>query len=400
MITVLVFALGLLAAVLISERARRTVLSTAVLFLALGFVAGTGVLDVVVVRPGDPLVSRIAEVALFVVLYTDGMHAGLADIRRAWRLPGRALLLGLPLTLLMAAGFARYVIGLPWLDALLLGAALSPTDPVLAAAIVGREDVPRRLRHLLNVESGLNDGLALPVVVVLVAMLGHRETDVAALLGEVVAGIAAGVVIPWIVLRLERSRLFGAAERYEPLTGAAIGLTLFATASVTHANLFLAAFVGGVTVATVGPDARRAVRAIGDAGAESLKLLALLVFGALLSPPFLADIPPAGYLFAALMLFAVRPAALAIALFGAPLSWREWLAAAWFGPRGFASVVYGLLIANAGLERGDELFHVIGLVIAASIVLHSSTDVLLARWIERGGDATEPRASLSEPPIG
>jgi NhaP-type Na+/H+ or K+/H+ antiporter len=389
-IALLVFSVGLVAAVLVSKRAQRTVLSTAVLFLALGVAVGTGALDLIAVTAGDPIVSRVAEVALVVVLFTDGMQAGLGDIRRAWHLPGRALLLGLPLTLVVAAVVARVVVGLPWLEALLLGAALSPTDPVLAAAIVGREEVPRRLRHLLNVESGLNDGLALPVVVVLIAVLGPSDASVGALLLEVAAGIALGVAVPWLVLWLIERRLFGVAEPYEALTATAIGLLLFSIASLTHANLFLAAFVGGVTVATISPETRRAFHQLGDAVAELMKLAALLFFGALISPRFFAEIPVSGYVFAALMLFLVRPIALGLALVRTDLSWREWLAATWFGPRGFASVVYGLLIANAGLAAGDRLFHLVALVTAASIVLHSSTDVWLARWVARADAGAEP----------
>ena len=391
MITLLVYALGLLAAVLISERADRTVLSTAVLFLGVGVAAGA--LDLIVVAPRDPIVFWVAEIALFVVLYTDGMHAGLTDIRRAWRLPGRALMLGLPLTLLVAAAVARYVVGLPWLEALLVGAALSPTDPVLAGAILGREGVPRRLRDLLNVESGLNDGLALPFVIVLLAMLGRGEPQVLALAVDIGAGIAAGVIVPWVVLALERAPAFGATRTYRPLAGFAIGLGLFAVTSLTHANTFLAAFVAGVTVASVSPESREAFRALGDAMAELMKLFALLLFGALLSPAFLAGIPMSGYAFALLMLFAVRPIALGVAMLGARLSWREWAAATWFGPRGFASVVYGLLILNSGVPNGDRLFHLIGLVIAGSVLLHSSTDVVLARWLEssRAPAGADPR---------
>lgn len=100
------------------------------------------------------------------------MRVGFKDLRSAWRLPGRALLFGLPLTLALTAVFAHYIVGLPWLESLLLGAILAPTDPVFAAAIVGREEVPGRLRHLLNVESGVNDGLALPFVLVLLALTG------------------------------------------------------------------------------------------------------------------------------------------------------------------------------------------------------------------------------------
>ena len=121
----------------------------------------------------------IAELALFSVLYTDGMRAPVRDLVSAWRLPGRALLLGLPLTLLGTALLARYVVGLSWAESILIGAALSPTDPVFAAAIVGREGIPSRLRFLLNVESGLNDGLALAIAL-FHSSLSLREWLVAA----------------------------------------------------------------------------------------------------------------------------------------------------------------------------------------------------------------------------
>ena len=133
----LVFAGALLLAVLVSELPHRSVLSTAVLFLVVGFVAGSGVTDLIDFDTGDPLVREIAEIALFAVLFTDGMRTGIRDITSAWRLPGRALLLGMPLTIAVIAVFAHFVAGLSWLEATLVAAVLSPTDPVFAAAIVG-----------------------------------------------------------------------------------------------------------------------------------------------------------------------------------------------------------------------------------------------------------------------
>jgi NhaP-type Na+/H+ or K+/H+ antiporter len=381
MTAVLVYALILVVAVLVSRLAQRTVLSTAVLFLAAGFAAGDGALGLVVLQAQDHIVGTIVEIALFTVLFTDGMQAGLRDVARAWRLPGRALLLGLPLTLLAIALAGRWIVGLPWLDALLVGAALSATDPVLAAAIIGRPEVPGRLRHLLNVESGLNDGLALPIVLVLLGILGRGEFRPAGLLGEAALGVALGIAVPWVIVRLEQTRLLGAAPRYEPLMAFAVGLLLFAGGALAHANLFLAAFAGGAALATLSPDLRKAFHEFGETLSELLKLAALLVFGALMSPAFLAEVSLSGYVFAGLVLFLARPLALAVALLGSRLDWREWAAAAWFGPKGFASVVYGLLILKAGAERADLMFHLIALVTVMSIVAHSSTDVLVARWL-------------------
>lgn len=135
MVAVLVFAVCLFIAVLVSKRANRTVLSTAVIFLFAGFFAGDAAFGFVSLAPDDPVVVTFAGLALFSVLFTDGMRVGLRDLASAWRLPGRALLLGLPLTLLGNALLAYYVAGLPWAESFLIGAVLSPTDPVFSAAL-------------------------------------------------------------------------------------------------------------------------------------------------------------------------------------------------------------------------------------------------------------------------
>ena len=181
----LAFAAVLLLAVLLSGLAHRTILSTAVLFLAAGFVLGEGTTGVLDLTADSPIVATLAELALFAVLFTDGMRVGWPDLRRAWRLPGRALGWGLPLTLGITAIAAHYIVGLGWPESLLIGAILAPTDPVFAAALVGNDKVPHRLRHLLNVESGVNDGLALPFVVLFLAIAaGSQDLHLGALASE------------------------------------------------------------------------------------------------------------------------------------------------------------------------------------------------------------------------
>lgn len=383
MVGVFVFASILLLAVLISAQANRSVLSTAVLFLVAGYVAGGGGIGLIQITPENAVVATLAELALFSILFMDGMRVGVNELVSAWRLPGRALLFGLPLTLVGTALLAHFVAGLSWAESFLLGAILSPTDPVFAAAIVGRKEVPARLRQLLNVESGLNDGLALPVVVAMLAVAADTPVPLGEVGGEVVLGLVLGIVIPWMAIRLGQSRMFAIHTSYAPLHAFAIGLLVLSAASVTKGNEFLAAFAAGITLATIGPEVRQAFHQFGELLAEILKLAALLVFGALLTPRFFHEIPWNGYLFAVLVLILVRPAALALALWGGGLKWREWFVAAWFGPKGFASVVFGLLVLKSGLARANELFHLAAVVIIASIVAHSSTDVLLARWFRK-----------------
>ena len=385
MVALLAFAVTLLVAVLVSGLAHRTVLSTAVIFLAAGFAVGEGALNLVLLQPRAPLVTTLADLALFSVLFTDGMRVGVRDLTSAWNLPGRALLLGMPLALVLMALAGHFVVGLPWTESFLLSAVLSPTDPVFAAAIVGREDVPYRLRHLLNVESGLNDGLALPLVVVLLAAVEHGELDVGEVLVRLALGVALGVIVPWAAIQLERSRFFAASTAYEPLNAFAIGLVVLAVASLTGVNAFLAAFSAGVTIASMSPAIRDAFHRFGELITELLKLAALMVFGIAIAPTVFAELPLASWAFVALALLAVRPVAVGLALLGSGISTLERIAAAWFGPKGFASVVYGLLILRSHVPRSEHLFELVAVVVTVSIAAHSSTDVVVARWFRKAG---------------
>ncbi len=385
MTTLLIFATVLFIGVLLSELAGRSVLSVAVLFLVVGFVTGRGVVGWIQLDPRDPVVRLLAELALFSILFSDGMRLNLGEFTAQWRLPSRALSVGLPLTLLGTALLGRYVAGLTWLDAFLVGAILSPTDPVFAAAIIGNEDVPSRLRYLLNVESGLNDGLTLPIVLALVAAVSSEALQASHLAGELALGVVLGVLVAWVGCRIEKSRFFAVAHGYHPIFAFAIGLLVLSLGQLTSANIYLAAFAAGITIATMRTDLRDEYQQFGEILAELLKLSALLVFGALISPAVLRMVPLSGYLFAVLALLAVRPVAIFIAMFGSGLGWRETITAGWFGPKGFASVIFGLLIIQGGVPGADHLFHLIAVVVAGSMIAHSSTDVLFARWFADRG---------------
>jgi NhaP-type Na+/H+ or K+/H+ antiporter len=375
----LAISITLVGAVLVSALAHRSVLSTAVIFLGAGFFFGEGGLHWFALSIEDPIILTLTELALFSVLFTDGMQIGLQELTSAWYLPGRALILGMPLTMLLIACSARWILGLAWLQAFLVGAALSPTDPVFAAAVVGRAEIPFRLRHLLNVESGLNDGLALPVVLALIAALSDSPNDVVQVLWELILGIVLGFLIPFTISRLEQSRFFQASKDYEALIIFSVGLLLLSICKFIHANEFLAAFTGGITVATVSPQLKASFHEFGELLTELLKLSALFVFGGLLSPAFFSTLNLQSYLEAGVILFLVRPLAIGTSLLKSGLGMKENIVASWYGPRGFASVVYGLLIFKSPFAGSHYLFHLIGLVTAVSIVLHSSTDILVVK---------------------
>ena len=382
MIPILIFAVVLFLAVLLSGWAERTILSIAVLFLIAGFLAGPGVLHLIAVEPGQWLVRLLAELALFSVLFTDGMKVNWRSLTSAWKLPGKALF-GIPLTMVGIALLAHYIAGRTWAESFLLGAVLSPTDPVFAAALVGRPDVPDRLRHLLNVESGLNDGLALPLVLGILTWMGQDGATIPRVLAEMGEGIGLGVAVPWIAVWLCQLRLFHVAPAYHPLFAFDVGVLVLRFAGSAGPTCSSAAFAAGITLSSVHPNLSSEFRGFGETLTELFKSFAILLFGALISPQLLAAVPGRGYLFVILSLVVVRPIAMLPAFLDSGLTWQEEVAAAWFGPKGFASVVYGILVLQSSVPGHEELFHLIAVVVALSIIVHSSTDVVIAGWFRK-----------------
>ncbi|MER6629904.1 cation:proton antiporter [Streptomyces sp. NPDC000987] len=383
MVLVAVFGVALLVAVLLSGLAARTVLSTSLLFLVGGALVSDGFLGLIHITPDSEIVSVTADLALFAVLFTDGMHVSLPKLRTNWRNPARALGLGMPLAFVFMGLAAHFLAGLDWTTSFLVGAVLAPTDPVFASAIVGRSEVPAKLRQLLNVESGINDGLALPVVLMLIAAAGPTagtmEAEPGTIAVELLLGLVFGIVLPLVVNGLVRFRLLGAEPKLQPLLPLATGIILYAACHLTHANPYLAAFSAGAVLAHVSPEAKASFEPLGEAVAELAKFTALLVFGALLTPTLFGDLPIGGYAAVILAILVIRPASLLLSLLGTRISRRERLVAAWFGPKGFASVVYGLLVLQSGIPQGREAFTLIAVCIAFSIIAHSSTDVPIAR---------------------
>ena len=165
---------------------------------------------------------------------------------------------------------------------------------------------------------------------------------------------------------------------------------------MSHANEFLAAFAAGVTVASLSEQLPKRFHAFGEILSELMKLAALLIFGSLLSPTFLSTTTWQELAFATAAIVVVRPVALLLALLGSDLPWPQRLVAAWFGPKGFASVVFGLIILHSSLTHARYLAHLIALVVAGSIIAHSSTDVPIARWLNRRSGEDAPRRFPSQ----
>jgi sodium/hydrogen antiporter len=373
MLILITFAATLFLAVLVSALARRSILSTAVLFLVSGIVVGIWS-NIALPRPY--VIQRVAEIALFAVLFSDGMRlGGIQTIKQRWRLPSRALLFGMPLTIAGIGLIGHDLAGLEWNRAFLFGAALSPTDPVFVSAIFNIEEVPARLKTLLNVESGFNDGLALPAVLLLIAAVSKEQSSYLSIGWELLLGGAIGVALPWGALKLENSRFFSATGIYQSLFGFSIALLVYAVCRISGGNLFIAGFVGGITTVSVGPRTSEDLGNFNELVAELAKLVALFLLGLVAAKRILLPLQISQYFAIVLAVFAVRPVAILISLIRTHLPFKERLLAGWFGPKGFASVVYGVMILKV-----DELVaHMVGLAVIASILVFSSTDIFVTR---------------------
>lgn len=194
-----------------------------------------------------------------------------------------------------------------------------------------------------------------------------------------VSALAQRSVLSTAVLCRLLTNFTWAAGRYQPLNAFAIGLLVLGLCEVTHANAFLAAFAAGSTVASISPPARESFQGFGELLTELLKLAALLAFGALVTPELLGGTPAGGYLLAVLLLVLVRPLAQVVSLFGTRMDRKEWAVAAWFGPKGFASVTYGLLVLQSDAHRAQQMFDIVAVATAISILAHSTTDLPIAK---------------------
>ena len=335
----------------------------------------------------------LAEVALALVLFTDASRIDVRVLRRDHGLVGRLLGLGLPGTILLGTGAAMLVCpNLSLWEAGLVGAILAPTDAALGQVVVSSEAVPERVRRTLSVESGLNDGIALPAVVILLCVAstmagmgpyGEREglewvgfTAMQVTLGPL-CGLLVGVVGGKLV---ERASPPGGSMSvsFESLAALSLAWLPFALAEMIGGNGFLAAFVSGLAVGATTNRARHAIQEFGEAEGQLLSLLTFTAFGAFLVPPLFLDFQPGMLLYGVLSLTMVRMLPVALALRGAGVDRPTSLFLGWFGPRGIASVLFLLLVSDA-VPHAATVRQVVAWTVLLSVVLHGVTAGPFAR---------------------
>jgi NhaP-type Na+/H+ or K+/H+ antiporter len=385
----------LMAGALISGLARRSFLSLTAVFVLAGFALGEGALEVLRFDPRSGFVEDLALCALILILFRDGLEVEAEMLQRAWRLPLRKLVLAMPITAGVVALAAYALTGLSWTESFLLGALLSPTDPVLSSSVVTNPRVPRIVRHSLNLESGLNDGLALPPVLALTAALSADEDFVwwEFVLQDVTLGVAFGVAVGYIASRLMPR---GTLQRGIPPHQRALyalGVAFLAyglTVAPPHGNGIIAVFVCAMTLGIRRPDLRTYFEQRSEDIIEIVKLGIFVVFGSLLTLDGLFAEGAAAVAIVLVTLLVARPVAVWIALAGTRLDAATKSFMAWFGPRGVATMTFSLLVLAADIPAGEELFNLAALTVLCSILAHGLTDTAGAEWIARrsaGADA-------------
>ena len=399
----LFLGLAVMVAIVALTHQRSRAFSPSVVYLGLGLVgaAGAAVLDADWLDLiGDAeVVERVAELAVIVALFATGLRLDRPITFRGWRTT--ILLLGvvMPVTIAAVAAFGVVAMGLSAGAAIVLGAALAPTDPVLAGDLgvgpPGEED-ETETSFALTSEAGLNDGLAFPFVFLGLAVAEHGAAAgigdwlawdvVYAIVGGVAIGAAGGWLIAEVATRLrERDLIAVELDGY-----AAIGavLAIYGAAQVLDTYGFLAAFVGGIAFRRRERDHEyaRGVHAGGEVLERVLELATILFLGSLITIDGLGVPGVAGWLLAPLLLLVVRPLSCAVALLGSDLDARGRLWVGWFGVRGVGSVYYGAAVLQAGVLAAGEaetIMWTVVAVVAVSIVAHGVTGTPLTRRLER-----------------
>lgn len=384
----LILAGAVLAFALLSKRCEAGILTPPMAFTALGLLVSSAGLGLVELSATSELIHSLAEITLILTLFTDASRINITELSAEHAIPIRLLLIGLPLAIIVGTGAAWLLfpaLGL-W-GAAILGVILAPTDAALGQAVVANDKVPQRIRQSINVESGLNDGLAFPALLI-VAALAQADIDkstaswVMFVVLQIALGPVVGVIVGWFgswasERALERGWM---DEVYLRIGTLAVPLVAYGAAEVTGGNGFIAAFACGLVVAARSESVRRTAGAFGETEGQLLSLVVFTLFGAILLPDVFSDVGWRHAFYAVLSLTVLRMVPVALSLIGVAIRPVTVLFIGWFGPRGLASIIYLLLILEE-YDVGDmtDVKATAILTVALSVVLHGISAGPLAR---------------------
>lgn len=390
----MVFAFGLVSGI-----ADRSPVTAPMVFTAVGIVASPLGFDLLTVDAASPVVQLIAEITLILVLFTAASTIGLRRLKTEFALPLRLLAIGLPLTMALGVLIAtRLFDTTPFWSLAAMALILSPTDAALARTVVSSPRLPTDVRDAINVEAGLNDGIALPPILACIAAAAAASgapPDFMHWSLFTLAQIALGPIVGGLVGWLGGILIDRASQRrwmepvYQRLASFALAVLCYSCAEALGGNGFIAAFVGGLTLGARSPRVRERIQEFGEAEGQQLALFVFLIFGLAMVPVVVGHVDRTVLAYALLSLTVIRMAPVALCLAGSRLGWRGAAFIGWFGPRGIASILYALILVGAlGFEGNERIVSVIVLTVLISIFAHGLSAVPLSSLYARHRNRT------------
>jgi NhaP-type Na+/H+ or K+/H+ antiporter len=394
-------SIGLLAIVIcillassISRRIKHTIITLPMIYTLFGILLGGLVLDMIPLTVENVIVEVIAELTLVIVLATDASRIDLRSLFRDHNLPTRLLGFGLPLTMIFGTIAAVLIFtDLSFWEAVILGVILSPTDASLGQSVVSNPKVPVRIRQTLNIESGLNDGIAMPFLLLAIAiaesevMFASPAAFLITVLVQIGLGIAAGLVVGYLGTKfiLWGQRSGWMTKAYQKIGSLALILLVYGLAELIGGNGFIAAFCFGLTTSNVaGEEESEDLYEYAEIELTLLMLLTFILFGAVMLPPAIEAINPEIVLYGVLSLTLVRMLSVAISMVGAKVRPVTTLFVGWFGPRGIASILYIFIVLESETLPGLELIYsVVMVTVLFSIYAHGISAAPASQWYGR-----------------
>jgi len=375
----------------------RTPINGAVVFMLFGLAigpAGFGFLGMVV---EDEILRSLAELTLGLVLFTDASNADLSVLKRSIGIPGRLLFIGLPLTILLGFGVGVLVFdGLSLFEIAILATMLAPTDAALGKAVVTNESVPPKVRESLNVESGLNDGICVPILLVFLALASsvggviEEETTTHLVLKLVIEeiGIGAGVGLGFTIIGSMLIKHFSIrgwiTESWRQLPVIALALICFSLAQLLGGSGFIACFVGGLLFGSIAREHKHGLLLAAEGTGDTLALVTWVVFGGAVVGQAFGEFTWQVVLYSVLSLTVVRMLPVFLVLAGCGIRTDEKLFMGWFGPRGMASIVFAVMVISERLPGGDTIASTVVCTILFSIIAHGlSANPAIAMLVAR-----------------
>jgi len=396
----------------VAGRVERSLISGPIVFTGVGFILGPDGLGVLRINITGEGLRLLAELTLAMVLFTDAANADFGVVRRNLGLPERLLLVGLTLTIVL--GFILAAITFPSLATLeigLLATMLAPTDAALGKPVVTNPAVPAVTRETLNLESGLNDGICVPIIVLLLGLAvgtqieGETMLHVArVVIEEIGIGLVVGLALTWLTTSMLRfsERQGWISEHWVEIPIVALAAACFAAAQAAGGSGFIACFVGGLLLSGLRERHKEELLRGAEHMGEALALLTWVVFGGIVVAKLIDRITWPALLYAVLSLTIVRMLPVFLCLIGTRTSTADKLFIGWFGPRGLATIVFAVLVLDEKLPGNDTVILTAGWTVLLSVIAHGATANPLVKAIgSRFQETTNEgrTSSTPDPPL-